>query len=595
MIKLHPYQKIAINFAKDQNNIFIEAPTGSGKSIMISYLAQYFANQGKKVIVSTSTNQLALQLLDVIQNTNFKDINSKFYTDIVIGKNNYLDLKNLDLKIFEDFIDIKEVIKELNNLKQQTNKEYLIDVFLDRLDIDEEAKDILSKLLQTKNEKENLNNFENVDISVTNHFYLIYKTLFSKSDFDNYVFIFDEVHQVSDAMETIYTNNFSLFRFKYLLNELIQNIKNLNFRGQKTLIKNLFALQTVTNDLLKATSKENLAGLSFINDVSQYTNIKLIIKHLTKENFLKLKKKLEKISLPSNLIKLQSLLLEEWNEFIEIANTPVNEIGIQYSSVKGYPRLSVTKKEYYSALRIFWNKINNIKGFSATLTIPNDNKYYLKRLNIDPNKKIIFYQITPIFKKEQINYYIVDKSFPKPNSDEEFVDIEWVKSLGDFIANTHENKNSLILLGSFLEVDALYDYLQLLNISTNVLKAQRGKSVYRIIKKFKKEGGILIATRNYGFGIDLKGKMLEKLYIAKLPYPVMGSKKWIELKKQDKLKGTNLTYFLAINEMLLNLKQWIGRLIRTPQDKGNLYILDSRVNKQNIYLKTEKLIKTMFK
>jgi Rad3-related DNA helicase len=80
-----------------------------------------------------------------------------------------------------------------------------------------------------------------------------------------------------------------------------------------------------------------------------------------------------------------------------------------------------------------------------------------------------------------------------------------------------------------------------------------------------------------------------------LPYPVIGNKKWIEMMRQDKLKGTNMSHFLMINEMLLNLKQWIGRLIRTSNDKGDLYILDSRVNKINIKSKVEKLIINSFR
>ncbi len=49
-----------------------------------------------------------------------------------------------------------------------------------------------------------------------------------------------------------------------------------------------------------------------------------------------------------------------------------------------------------------------------------------------------------------------------------------------------------------------------------------------------------------------------------------------------------------INEMLLNLKQWIGKLIRDCEDKGDLYILDSRVNKNYLYSKVVNLINNMF-
>jgi len=596
MIKLFPYQKLAVNFAVNKENIFIEAPTGSGKSVIISYLARYYINQGKKVIVSTNTNQLALQLLENIEKLEFEnpELNNNPVVDIVVGKNNYLDLEKIDLENFAKFIDVKDVIKELSKLENSnSNKDYLIDIFLDKLDIDEASKEILSKILQTNKDKD-LKSFNDVDIAVTNHYYLIYKILFTKEDLKDYVFILDEAHQIAEAMEAIYTKNFSLFRYKYLLDKLINDIKFLDFKGKKTTLKKLFSLQTTTYDLLKKTVKENIAGFFFLKDEKHMKIINMLIRHLTKEDFLKLKQKLQKISLPTEQAKIKNLFIEEWEELIEISKTPLKDIGIYYSPSKGYPRLSITKKEFFIALREFWNKIDNIKAFSATLTIPNDDEYYKKRLNIGKDKKITYYQIPPVFKKEQINYTIIDNSFPKPNSSEDYVDIEWIKAIGDYILKTYEEKNSLVLMGSFLEVDTLFEYFNTCDIPVPVLKAERKKSAYRIVEKFKKENGILIATRNYGVGIDLKEELLEKLYITKLPYPVMGNKKWLELKAQDKLKGTNLSYFLSVNEMLLNLKQWIGRLIRSPKDKGDLYLLDSRINKNNLYSRIVNLINNMY-
>jgi Rad3-related DNA helicase len=93
MIKLYPHQKLATKFAINNDFVFIEAPTGSGKSIMISYLAHYYRNKKKKVIVSTHTNQLALELLYAIKNNEIKGVKvKKENIDIVVGKNNYLDI-----------------------------------------------------------------------------------------------------------------------------------------------------------------------------------------------------------------------------------------------------------------------------------------------------------------------------------------------------------------------------------------------------------------------------------------------------------------------------------------------------------------------
>ena len=598
-MKLYPYQKTAIKFAKQYPKAFIQAPTGSGKSVMIAYLAKEYVKQGKKVIISTNTNQLALELLgtlDTIHNNFFNIFSAKdkAVTDIVVGKNNYLDVDNLDFGLLSKFTNSTQIIEELNSLINTTkNKDYLVDIFLNRLDLSEEEKETLSKLLATSEKKDYIKDFNEVDIAVTNHYYLIYKALFTKFDFSNYVILFDEVHQVSDAIENIFTKSFSLFRFRFLLNRINNELKFLSFRGSKTLLKQLQKLSVTVNDLFNITSNEKLAGISFINDEKQIKNINKIIKHLTKKEFLNIKTKLEKTELPLNNKKLKNLLLDEWDELLEIATVMPKEIAIYYSPEKGYLRLSATTGNFYNALKSFWEHFSEYKGFSATLTIPNDERYFEKRLNLPISPA--FYDIPPVFSHSQIEYFIADKDFKPPKVTDESIDIEWIKELGNFIIKTYNNKNSLVLMGGYLEVETLFEYINSLNPDIPVMKAERKKSPYRLIEKFKNQGGIFIATRNFGTGIDLKGALLENLYIAKLPYPVMGTKRWINLKLLDKAKKTNYTYFLATNEMLINLKQWIGRLIRSKEDKGNLYLLDSRINKPDVKNKVTRLIKEMFR
>lgn len=596
-MKLYPYQKTAVKFLKQNQKAFIEAPTGSGKSIMIAYLANYYANQGKKVIVSTNTNQLALQLLNTIQSNKIEDVSaSNKAIDIAVGKNNYLNLSKINLELFSNFTNPKDIIKELNNIADSNNNtDYFIDIFLNKLDLGEDEKELLSKLLinNDKDDIDYIKDFEDLDISVTNHYYLIYKIFFTKESYKDYIFIIDEAHQINEAMEAIFTNSFSLFRFKFSLDKLIQKIQFLEFRGSKTLIKQLQKLSVLVNNLFKVTCNNKLTGLSFINDEQQRQVIYKIIKHLTKKEVIAIKQKLQKTNITLDDNKLKTLFWEEWQELIEISEVELKNIGIYYSPEKGYPRLSSTKSDYYNSLKGFWNKLDKIKAFSATFTIPDNEDYYIKRLNLP--FKPSFYNIDAIFSHEQIDYFIVKNDFPAPKSTESSVDIEWIKVIGQKVKETFDNKNSLILMGAFLEVDTLYDYLQTLNLSVPIFKAERKKSTYRIVEKFKNNGGILIATRNYGTGLDLKGGLLERLYITKLPYPVLGNKKWLDLLARDKSRNTNIGYFLMVNEMLLNLKQWAGRLIRTKEDKGKLYILDSRVDKSQIKSKVEKLLKNMFR
>ena len=104
--------------------------------------------------------------------------------------------------------------------------------------------------------------------------------------------------------------------------------------------------------------------------------------------------------------------------------------------------------------------------------------------------------------------------------------------------------------------------------------AEQGKSVQNVIESFKKSGGILIATRNYATGINLKGDALERLFITKLPYPVHTTKKWAILKERN----IDRFWIEYTNDMVMNFRQAIGRLICSPEDTGKIFLLDGKFN-----------------
>ena len=86
---------------------------------------------------------------------------------------------------------------------------------------------------------------------------------------------------------------------------------------------------------------------------------------------------------------------------------------------------------------------------------------------------------------------------------------------------------------------------------------------------------ILIGIRNYTTGISLEGEHLERLFLLRLPYPVFTSKKWLDLKYRS--GKDNAFWWLYTNEMIISLRQAMGRLQRTFEDKGVIHIMDSRI------------------
>lgn len=94
---------------------------------------------------------------------------------------------------------------------------------------------------------------------------------------------------------------------------------------------------------------------------------------------------------------------------------------------------------------------------------------------------------------------------------------------------------------------------------------------------------VLFSTGIFWEGIDIKGKSLSKLIIARLPFPVVDPIS--EYKKS--LYGDKRFSKVYIPKMLIKLKQGEGRLIRSETDTGIVCILDSRIDKyKNIVKKT---------
>ena len=110
--------------------------------------------------------------------------------------------------------------------------------------------------------------------------------------------------------------------------------------------------------------------------------------------------------------------------------------------------------------------------------------------------------------------------------------------------------------------------------------------------KFKKDiNSVLFSTGIFWEGIDIKGKSLSNLIIARLPFPVVDP--IMEYKKS--LYGNKGFEKVYIPEMLIKLKQGVGRLIRSENDTGIVCILDSRLSKYEKVVQNTLPIKNIVK
>jgi ATP-dependent DNA helicase DinG len=99
-----------------------------------------------------------------------------------------------------------------------------------------------------------------------------------------------------------------------------------------------------------------------------------------------------------------------------------------------------------------------------------------------------------------------------------------------------------------------------------------------LVTRFVNGAGVLLGARRFWQGIDIPGDALQAVVIEKLPFEVPTE---LRRRREQRLAEQGISAFerRALGRMLLNLKQMVGRLIRTEEDRGIVVIVEGRAEK----------------
>jgi Rad3-related DNA helicase len=99
-----------------------------------------------------------------------------------------------------------------------------------------------------------------------------------------------------------------------------------------------------------------------------------------------------------------------------------------------------------------------------------------------------------------------------------------------------------------------------------------------LLKRFRDEGAILMGLKTFWEGIDIAGDALSLVVIDKLPFGVPDDP--IHAARVDLMKARGEDWFggYVLPQVVLQLKQGCGRLLRTRDDRGVMAILDVRLH-----------------
>ncbi|WP_338470043.1 ATP-dependent DNA helicase [Niallia sp. XMNu-256] len=191
---------------------------------------------------------------------------------------------------------------------------------------------------------------------------------------------------------------------------------------------------------------------------------------------------------------------------------------------------------------------------SATLSENGSFDYMAQSLGI--KQSLSFTVASPFDYDEQMTIrmpYFVDQA---PNEKMEYI-----------LERIIENKGrTLVLFNSETELTQFKQYS--INRITYPIYFEGDAEISTLVSKFQNHVESVLCSVHLWEGLDIPGESLENVIITSLPFPpndpVFTAKRE---SAGDPFTEVDLPY------MLLRLRQGIGRLIRTHEDKGNVYIL----------------------
>ena len=166
-----------------------------------------------------------------------------------------------------------------------------------------------------------------------------------------------------------------------------------------------------------------------------------------------------------------------------------------------------------------------------------------------------------------------DLPMPSDAGDEKYVSAI-AERITELVKVTHGH--TAILFTSYRMLNAVYEKVKDKIGEYELIRMTRSNR--NAIKDFKKkDNAVLFASGSMWEGVDCAGDKLSSVIIVRLPFPLRSA-----AMEEKKSASANVNAFIneyAVPEMLINLRQGVGRLVRCETDTGLISVLDTRAVK----------------
>ena len=216
-----------------------------------------------------------------------------------------------------------------------------------------------------------------------------------------------------------------------------------------------------------------------------------------------------------------------------------------------------------------FEKIPTVVLTSATLSSAGNFRFIRERLGLDQAEEMI---AESIFDFENQAMLYLPAKMPDPRSPQwgAAAAAEVIK-----IINATEGR-AFVLSTSNAGMNELYERVASQIDYPCFLQGSASKGA--LLERFRSTpNAVLFATSSFWQGVDVRGEQLSCVIIDKLPFAVPSDPIIAARQRSIDDQGGSSFYEYSVPQAIINLKQGLGRLIRSTTDRGVLAVLDPRL------------------
>lgn len=214
---------------------------------------------------------------------------------------------------------------------------------------------------------------------------------------------------------------------------------------------------------------------------------------------------------------------------------------------------------------------------SATLAIDGNFSYFKKRVGILEAEELVL-PLAFDYDKNAVLYVPRLQHEPKFGADNGQYLAEIAEQMGALVRASRGR--AFLLFTSNRTLQGVYDHLMMPLGAEGYTLLVQSPDIGRaeLLRRFRNSNkAVLFGLRSFWEGVDVAGEALSLVAIDKLPFDPPDDPVHEVLVARMKAAGENWFGDYVLPQAILRLKQGVGRLLRTREDRGAMAILDSRL------------------